>query len=284
MTNAARARCSSSARRSNSDGIGDVEILQPTASPSRSLIATAPRIRNRPWRRSGKFVGAHRQRRNRRLLPVHAAAGADGRRTRCRLPLQHIIEQLEYTGGQISGVRTDSGTLTADHYVLALGSYSTSLLKSVGIGIPVYPVKGFSITVPISDPEMAPNRRSWTRRTRLPSPVWATAFASAARAQLSGFDLKLDAGRRKTLEFVVGDLFPKGGDVSQAEFWTGLRPMTPDGTPIIGGTRYSNLTLSTGHGTSAGPWPPAPDASSPTCSAAGNPRSPSTTSALRCYH
>ena len=68
-------------------------------------------------------------------------------------------------------------------------------------------------------------------------------------AQLSGFDLQLDAGRRKTLEFVVSDLVPQGGDVARAEFWTGLRPMTPDGTPIIGKTRYSNLTLSTGHGT-----------------------------------
>jgi D-amino-acid dehydrogenase len=68
-------------------------------------------------------------------------------------------------------------------------------------------------------------------------------------AQLSGYDLHLDAPRRDTLEFVVNDLFPKGGDVSQAEFWTGLRPMTPDGTPIIGETRYPNLYLSTGHGT-----------------------------------
>ena len=61
--------------------------------------------------------------------------------------------------------------------------------------------------------------------------------------------LHLDTGRRKTLEFVVSDLFPQGGDVARAEFWTGLRPMTPDGTPIIGKTRYPNLTLSTGHGT-----------------------------------
>ena len=68
-------------------------------------------------------------------------------------------------------------------------------------------------------------------------------------AQLSGFDLQLDKGRRDTLEFVVNDLFPEGGDVAKAEFWTGLRPMTPDGTPIIGATRYDNLMLSTGHGT-----------------------------------
>jgi len=68
-------------------------------------------------------------------------------------------------------------------------------------------------------------------------------------AALSGFDLGLDPARRRTLEFVVGDLFPRGGDVSRAEFWCGLRPMTPDGTPIVGGTAIDNLFLSTGHGT-----------------------------------
>lgn len=68
-------------------------------------------------------------------------------------------------------------------------------------------------------------------------------------AQLSGFDLQLNDARRRTLEFVVTDLFPRGGDVSRAEFWTGLRPMTPDGTPVVGPTRAPNLWLATGHGT-----------------------------------
>jgi D-amino-acid dehydrogenase len=68
-------------------------------------------------------------------------------------------------------------------------------------------------------------------------------------AQLSGFDLSLADARRRTLEHVVTDLFPRGGDVSKAEFWTGLRPMTPDGTPIVGGTAIDNLYLATGHGT-----------------------------------
>ena len=68
-------------------------------------------------------------------------------------------------------------------------------------------------------------------------------------AQLSGFDLALNEGRRRTLEFVVNDLFPRGGDVARAEFWTGLRPMTPDGTPVVGPTAIPNLGLATGHGT-----------------------------------
>jgi D-amino-acid dehydrogenase len=68
-------------------------------------------------------------------------------------------------------------------------------------------------------------------------------------AQLSGFDLSLADARRRTLEHVVTDLFPRGGDISRADFWTGLRPMTPDGTPIVGATSIGNLFLSTGHGT-----------------------------------
>lgn len=235
------------------DGIGkDVEILQAYGVPFQILdrdgtLEYEPALAQV----KEKFVGALRLASDetgdcflftQRLAQMAAELGVDFR-------FNTSIEQLEYTGGQISGVRTDSGTLTADHYVLALGSYSTSLLKSVGIGIPVYPVKGFSITVPISDPEMAPESTIMDETHKVAVTRLGDRIRVGGTAQLSGFDLKLDAGRRKTLEFVVGDLFPKGGDVSQAEFWTGLRPMTPDGTPIIGGTRYSNLTLSTGHGT-----------------------------------
>lgn len=159
------------------------------------------------------------------------------------------IEGLEHSGQKITGVRTSTGILTADQYVLALGSYSTQLLKPAGIDIPVYPVKGFSITVPITDPAMAPESTIMDETHKVAVTRLGDRIRVGGTAQLSGFDLNLDAGRRKTLEFVVSDLFPRGGDVAKAEFWTGLRPMTPDGTPIIGPTRYSNLTLSTGHGT-----------------------------------
>jgi len=160
------------------------------------------------------------------------------------------IEALEHAGGTITGIRTaEHGTIRADNYVLALGSYSTGLLKPLGIDIPVYPVKGFSITVPITDPDMAPESTIMDETHKVAVTRLGDRIRVGGTAQLSGFDLRLDAGRRKTLEFVVGDLFPKGGDVARAEFWTGLRPMTPDGTPIIGRTRYDNLILSTGHGT-----------------------------------
>jgi D-amino-acid dehydrogenase len=159
------------------------------------------------------------------------------------------IRGLERSGERITGVKTDSGMLTADQYILALGSYSPLLLKPIGIDVPVYPVKGFSITVPIDDPAMSPESTIMDETHKVAVTRLGDRIRVGGTAQLSGYELELDAKRRRTLEFVVTDLFPKGGEVSKAEFWTGLRPMTPDGTPIVGATRYTNLLLSTGHGT-----------------------------------
>lgn len=159
------------------------------------------------------------------------------------------IQGIDSEGDRITGVRTDAGVLTADKIILALGSYSPQLLKPIGIDTPIYPVKGFSITVPISDAAMAPESTIMDETHKVAVTRLGDRIRVGGTAQLSGYDLGLDAARRGTLEFVVGDLFPQGGDVAQAEFWTGLRPMTPDGTPILGETCYRNLYLSTGHGT-----------------------------------
>jgi D-amino-acid dehydrogenase len=159
------------------------------------------------------------------------------------------IQGIETAGRSIAGVRTDAGALTADRYVLALGSHSTRMLAPLGIKIPVYPVKGFSITVPITDPAKAPESTIMDETHKVAVTRLGDRIRVGGTAQLSGFNLDLEAGRRRTLEFVVSDLFPRGGDVSRAEFWTGLRPMTPDGTPIVGGTRIENLYLAAGHGT-----------------------------------
>ena len=159
------------------------------------------------------------------------------------------IVNLERQGRSITGVRTDKGLHQADQYVLALGSYSPKLLKPLGLDIPVYPVKGYSITVPITNAVKAPESTIMDETHKVAVTRLGDRIRVGGTAQLSGYDLALVESRRKTLEFVVTDLFPQGGDVAQAEFWTGLRPMTPDGTPIIGETAYGNLMLSTGHGT-----------------------------------
>jgi D-amino-acid dehydrogenase len=159
------------------------------------------------------------------------------------------IHGLSHDGQSITAVQTDGGPVHADRYLLALGSYSTAMLAPLGLRIPVYPVKGFSLTVPITDVGKAPESTIMDEAHKVAVTRLGDRIRVGGTAQLSGFDLQLDERRRRTLEFVVTDLFPRGGDVARSSFWTGLRPMTPDGTPIIGPTRVSKLWLATGHGT-----------------------------------
>jgi len=159
------------------------------------------------------------------------------------------IKRLLLAGKQIDGVLTEAGTLKADAYLVALGSYSPLLLRPLGIRIPVYPVKGYSITVPITDAGGAPESTVMDESHKVAVTRLGERIRVGGTAELAGYTLKLHDARRATLEHVVTDLFPRGGDVSKAQFWTGLRPMTPDGTPIIGPSPYDNLFLSTGHGT-----------------------------------
>jgi D-amino-acid dehydrogenase len=130
-----------------------------------------------------------------------------------------------------------------------MGSYSRALLKTLSIDIPVYPVKGYSLTVPITRADAAPVSTVMDETYKVAITRFDDRIRVGGMAELAGFDLSLNPERRATLEMVVGDLFPEGGNIPAAEFWTGLRPMTPDGTPIIGGTRFANLSLNTGHGT-----------------------------------
>ena len=159
------------------------------------------------------------------------------------------VQGLMHDGTDITGVATGGGMVTADSYLLALGSHSTAMLRPLGLPIPVYPVKGYSITVPITDPAQAPESTLMDESHKVAVTRLGDRIRVGGMAQLSGFDMALDPVRRRTLEFVVNDLFPRGGDVSRAKFWCGLRPMTPDGTPILGPTRLPKLWLATGHGT-----------------------------------
>ncbi len=159
------------------------------------------------------------------------------------------IQELLSDGARVTGVRAGDEILRADSYVLALGSYSPQLLRSHGIDLPVYPVKGYSLTLPVSNPDMAPVSTVMDETYKVAITRFAERIRVGGMAELAGFDTELRDKRRATLEMVVGDLFPQGGDAAQASFWTGFRPMTPDGTPIIGATALRNLYLNTGHGT-----------------------------------
>jgi len=167
------------------------------------------------------------------------------------------IKELLGNGERLTGVRltyetadeTADEIISADRYVLALGSYSPQLLRRHGIDLPVYPVKGYSLTIPVIDASLAPVSTIMDETFKVAVTRFANRIRVGGMAELNGFDDRLLARRRDTLEMVVNDLFPSAGDISQATFWTGLRPMTPDGTPIIGATRLRNLYLNTGHGT-----------------------------------
>ncbi len=159
------------------------------------------------------------------------------------------IEGLTADATRITGVATSTGVLQADAYVLALGSWSPRLVRPLGISLPVYPVKGYSITVPISDPEAAPVSTVMDESYKVAITRLGNCIRVGGTAEVSGYSTKLYAARRATLDHSLTDLFPRGGRLADATFWSGLRPMTPDGPPVIGATRYDNLHLNTGHGT-----------------------------------
>ena len=158
------------------------------------------------------------------------------------------VEKLVLEGDEIKGVLVNGQVLTADRYVLAFGSYSRDFLKPLNLDLPVYPVKGYSLTIPIVDPAFAPQSTVLDETYKIAITRFDKRIRVGGMAELSGFNHGLNENRRATLQMVTEDLFP-GGDMQQATFWTGLRPMTPDSTPIIGATRFSNLFLNTGHGT-----------------------------------
>ena len=159
------------------------------------------------------------------------------------------VQRINSSGDQISGVLIDGLVESADYYVMAMGSYSRAMLAPLGINLPVYPLKGYSLTVPIVDAAMAPQSTIIDETYKVAITRFDQRIRVGGMAQVSGFDLSLNPQRRETLEYVTGMLYPQGGDLTRAEFWTGLRPATPDGTPIVGPSAYRNLFLNTGHGT-----------------------------------
>jgi D-amino-acid dehydrogenase len=160
------------------------------------------------------------------------------------------VEAGEVVGVEIEPVQAGAPgeMLRADHIVLALGSHSRALLAPLGLELPVYPVKGYSLTMPIADAGAVPHSTVLDETYKIALTRFDDRLRVGGMAELGGFDLRLDPARRATLEKVVRELFP-GGDLARAQFWTGLRPMTPDSTPVIGASPLRGLHLNTGHGT-----------------------------------
>ena len=164
------------------------------------------------------------------------------------------VRCIETAHGRIGRIVIDdeSGieeSLRADAYVMALGSYSPLLLGPIGVAVPVYPVKGYSITLPL-EPDAGAPQVSLTDHTRkIVFSRLGDRLRVAGTAELDGYSTEINAGRCEALVKRCFELFPKAGRPELAQFWTGLRPATPSNLPLIGRSRYPDLFLNTGHGT-----------------------------------
>ena len=158
------------------------------------------------------------------------------------------IEQLLHEGRTVLGAQTSAGTLHADATVVALGNQAPALLKPLGIALPVYPLKGYSITAPVTDERKAPRMAVMDEHNKVMISRLGQRIRAAGMAELVGHDLQLNPARKDLLVRVVRDLFPEGIDYERASFWAGARPMTPDGPAILGEAGWQGLYLNSGHG------------------------------------
>jgi len=159
------------------------------------------------------------------------------------------VHALDVSGGRVAQVTTDKGVFAADRTLVALGSFSALLLRPLGLRIPVYPVKGYSLTVPVRDDAAAPQSTVMDESYKVAITRLGDRIRVGGTAEVGDYRVRLLPARRRPLDRSLADLFPNGGDPARATFWSGLRPMTPDGPPVIGATTVGGLYLNTGHGT-----------------------------------
>jgi D-amino-acid dehydrogenase len=159
------------------------------------------------------------------------------------------IESVSVDNGEISTVNTKNSQVKADAFVLALGSYSPLLARPLGIDLPIYPLKGYSVTMPVKDPAAAWTVSLSDEAHKLVLSRMGDRLRIAGTAELNGYNTEINRVRCEAIVKRALDLFPGAGDPSKAEFWAGLRPATPTNLPCLGRTKYPNLYLNTGHGT-----------------------------------
>lgn len=158
------------------------------------------------------------------------------------------IDRIEATGGTVNAIATGSGRVQGDAYVLAAGPHSPRLGKSAGLHLPIYPVKGYSLTLPVLDPERAPQTGGLDEGTLVAFSRLGDKVRLTSVAEVAGYSTDYTAADFVSIIQTARDLFPHGMAFDRAEYWSCLRPSTPDGPPIIGRTPLSNLWANTGHG------------------------------------
>jgi D-amino-acid dehydrogenase len=227
----------------------DISVLEETGVPY-ELLSREQLVGAEPGLARNKLVGGLRLPNDEtgdcQLFTTRLTAMAEELGVKFRYGMD--ITGLVTEGDAIKGVKCGDELVTAESYVVAMGSYSTALLKEL-VQIPVYPLKGYSITVPIVNASAAPVSTILDETYKIAVTRFDDRIRVGGMAEIAGFNTELNPRRRETLEMVVNDLFPGAGDTAAASFWTGLRPMTPDGTPIVGRTGLRNLYINTGHGT-----------------------------------
>jgi D-amino-acid dehydrogenase len=165
-----------------------------------------------------------------------------------RLAFETMIRGIEVLGDRVERLVTDKGEVRADAYVLALGCDSPIVARQIGIRLPIYPVKGYSLTIPVRPGDAAPHLGGVDEEHLVAYARMGDRLRLTAKAEFAGYDRNHRAEDFRHLVQVARDLFPAAGDYARPGYWAGLRPMTPEGTPILGQTRYRNLFLNTGHG------------------------------------
>ena len=159
------------------------------------------------------------------------------------------IQGLVAEGGRIAGIRLTNEVVRADAYLVCLGSYSPLLVRPLGIRLAIYPLKGYSVTLPVADARKAYTVSLTDDEHKLVFSRLGERLRIAGTAELNGYNTELNEARCRAILRRTLELFPGAADAARAQFWTGLRPATPNNIPYIGATPYPNLYLNTGHGT-----------------------------------
>jgi D-amino-acid dehydrogenase len=161
------------------------------------------------------------------------------------------IVALQTQGARIGGVRLEAANelLRADAYLVCLGSYSPLYLRPLGVRLAIYPLKGYSVTLPVADASRAYTLSLTDDEHKLVFSRLGERLRIAGTAELNGYNTQLNDVRCRAILRRTLELFPGAGDPERVQYWAGLRPATPSNVPYIGATRYPNLYLNTGHGT-----------------------------------
>jgi D-amino-acid dehydrogenase len=207
--------------------------IEPALAPSKSLLAGGSMTTADESGDAHKFT--------QRLAALAAARGV-------RFVQKNVLGLLK-AGERIDGIHVEGEMLKADAYVVSLGAYSPLLTRPLGIDLDIYPAKGYSATLPVKDAAKAYSVSLTDDEYKLVFSRLGERLRIAGTAELNGYDTGLNPARCRALLRRTEALFPGAGDTERAEFWAGLRPATPSNVPYIGGTRYPNLFLNTGHGT-----------------------------------